>query len=525
MGIILQAVLLLCKMMFLLMKFFGFEVVVFVGILNVIIEEVFNIKLIHTTFEDIEFYIIIVYMIYRTVNNIIQAVTDNQEFSLFKRCLECTQIIRGYKSKKSIKKHGFKANTRELEVKKEKVSGFFFGKKNGKYITAKENEDGHILVIGGAGSGKSSCIAIQTLKTWEKRVFAIDIKGELTSKSKRNGKVFSPGNLKAYGYDPYYILNRTENKVQAAREIALSLIPLSADVKEPFWIESAQNLLTACILHFSIEMNFINSMISIKLKSAEELVQIVSESSSIEAKMYVSQFIGMDNKTLSGVFTELSNKIMIFATDYEIQEALSKEEIITPEDLERGEDIFLQIREEKLEQWKYLLNLIVTQFLKYFERRNEDKENEHILFLLDEFARLGKVDGIANALATLRSKKIHVALFIQSLAQLDINYGRDVRRIIVDNAAYTAILGAKDVETQEEFSKRVGTHEEVKISNNANFEAYTGLGKGTGLSKSYEEKRIIKPEEFAYLDYIVLLTPKGYLKISKVPYYKVELNV
>ena len=30
------------------------------------------------------------------------------------------------------------------------------------YVTKKETEDGHILVIGGAGSGKSSCVAIPT---------------------------------------------------------------------------------------------------------------------------------------------------------------------------------------------------------------------------------------------------------------------------------------------------------------------------------------------------------------------------
>ena len=60
-----------------------------------------------------------------------------------------------------------------------KVHGFIFGKMGGKYVTKKEDKDGHILVVGGAGSGKTSCIAIPSLLAWREPVFCIDIKGEL----------------------------------------------------------------------------------------------------------------------------------------------------------------------------------------------------------------------------------------------------------------------------------------------------------------------------------------------------------
>jgi type IV secretion system protein VirD4 len=55
--------------------------------------------------------------------------------------------------------------------------GFVFGKLGNEYITKKEDMDGHILVVGGAGSGKTSCVAIPSLWAWRKRVFCIDIKG------------------------------------------------------------------------------------------------------------------------------------------------------------------------------------------------------------------------------------------------------------------------------------------------------------------------------------------------------------
>lgn len=77
------------------------------------------------------------------------------------------------------------------------LSGVVFGKQGGKYATMPETTDGHILVVGGAGSGKTAAIAIPTLMSWKDRVFAIDIKGELYEKTKkaRSGeqiKVFNP---------------------------------------------------------------------------------------------------------------------------------------------------------------------------------------------------------------------------------------------------------------------------------------------------------------------------------------------
>jgi vacuolar-type H+-ATPase subunit I/STV1 len=44
-----------------------------------------------------------------------------------------------------------------------KRHGIVFGKKDDKYICKPETEDGHALITGGAGTGKTSCVAIPTL--------------------------------------------------------------------------------------------------------------------------------------------------------------------------------------------------------------------------------------------------------------------------------------------------------------------------------------------------------------------------
>jgi hypothetical protein len=78
-----------------------------------------------------------------------------------------------------------------------KPRGVFFGGWHNQYVVKPEDVDGHVLVIGGTGSGKSSCVAIPTLRNWKGAVFAVDIKGELhenTRQYRENIKLFDPQN-------------------------------------------------------------------------------------------------------------------------------------------------------------------------------------------------------------------------------------------------------------------------------------------------------------------------------------------
>ena len=200
-----------------------------------------------------------------------------------------------------------------------KPRGFVFGKKDFNYVHKSEDKDGHILVLGGSGSGKTSCLAVPSLLSWRSVVFAVDIKGELYEKThwKRfRIKQFNPLDKKSYGYNPYYLLDKSDNLVSSARQIVLALISQSPDVREPFWAQAAQNLFTGCILHFYQQgRSFIQTIEAIHDYPPPDLIKTLNQSRSIIARRYISQFIGMDVKTLAGVYAELSNKLAVFATD------------------------------------------------------------------------------------------------------------------------------------------------------------------------------------------------------------------
>ena len=403
--------------------------------------------------------------------------------------------------------------------------GFIFGEYRRsfckpRYFFKDEYTDGHILICGGAGSGKSSSLAIPSLLAWQSAIFAVDIKGELsaaTANKSGERKIFNPMLPDTWGVDGFYALRHSDNPTQAAHEIAAALVPEPANVKDPFWVRSAQNLLAGFMLHYYHEgYSFVDAVKEILSKAVEYQVKDVFEKTrSEEAKMHLSQFYSLESKTLAAIFAEVGNAIRLFATDKHVMAALSKENNISPEDLERGINIFLSIPEDKLEQWKPLFTLIVNQFLKHFERR-PDKNATPILFLLDEFPRLGKIEAVATALTTLRSKKITIALIIQSLAQLDLLYGPAQRRVILDNCAYKAILGASDAETQEYFSRLVGTVEATRQGQSTSYAADMDEERGHTISQHTVDRRIIQPHEFATLQDVVLLTPWGYFRAGKI---------
>lgn len=424
-----------------------------------------------------------------------------------------------------------KYKRKEVGEKFEKVDKKFIGLENGivlgklkkNYLVMPQDIEGHIMVVGGQGSGKSSCVGIPTLLNYGGSVFAIDIKGELSqtcANYRTSMKIFDPINPDSPHYNPYAMLG--DNKIQGAKEIVHSIIRISHNEKDPFWKQSAQNLLTACILHFENEgLDFAETCESIMHYPVSELVKILKASPVNDVQYFVNQFVGAEQQQLASIYSTLTNEIILFATDPDIKRVLGTEKcpnMITYNDLENFNDIFIKIDESKLDQWKPLLNLIVNQFLKSFEKR-QDKDSKKILFMIDEFARLGKITAITNGLATLRSKGIQIMLILQSLAQLDMIYGKDNRRVITDNCNYKIILNANDADTQEYFSKLVGTVEVEKNSTSTSKKA-TDVINNNSLSKSTEEKRIIKPEAFAYLDKPVVFTPQGYFRPEKVKWYE-----
>lgn len=402
-------------------------------------------------------------------------------------------------------------------------------------VGKKATQDGHIVVFGGTGSGKTTCLVISTIRdTWKGRFFTVDFKGDITAWAQEKDPIvlyLHDGKRNKYYYDPYSRLRGggTANLISNAQALASAIIPVAADSKEPFWAESAQGVLAGAIVYFFRRgKSFIDTMTAIRSKPLRRIFDWIKEDSI--ATMCTNPDIIEGDRMAAAISTTLQNQIGVFATNPLIRDALSpsrnKDKIpLCWEDLER-KDIILRIDQSSADGWGCVMRLMLVQLIRTLQNRPDKSsvKSENIppvLLLLDEFPLYGKIEIISEAMRLLRSKNVTITLICQSLADLDAVYGSATRRVLLDNCPYQAILSAYDQDTQAYFSRRVGTVSAAGISYNRSYDLQGNRLNGYGTSVSSSTEPAIFPHEFGMLkDDLILIHPGGFSRIQKNTKYQ-----
>ena len=126
-----------------------------------------------------------------------------------------------------------------------------------------------------------------------------------------------------------------------------------------------------------------------------------------------------------------------------------------------------------------------------------------ILFCLDEFASFGKLQ-ITPALRRLRKRRIRILVLTQSVSDVDMIYGKDERIAMLGNFKFTVILGCKDTETQEYFSKMIGAKRSLLATD-----------------PNQKQQPIIKPADLAHLEQdLFVICDDGAIRLRKNFYFK-----
>ena len=436
--------------------------------------------------------------------------------------------------KKRMKKEKQKAMHLPVDAKllrtKPAEGDLILGRQGNKYVCWNTKQDGHILIIGGSGSGKSSCYIIPFLLTNPNAtVFAIDIKGELVAKGKRKNDprvcVFSPCDYSGYGFDPFYALTANsseQDKLSTMQTIVFSLIPLGNE-KDKFWAISSRNMLIGLLLYYygigkQDLIMCIDAILGCPIR--EQVDEIIN---SIEPECntykYMNQFSGMADETLLSVYANMTNALTCF-TDANLRWAFSDApKKVSPNTLEQKKSVFLSIPEHKLAPWSGALAMIVNLTLDALSKRSEN--SHRIFFLLDELGRIvssgGSLDGLVDASMTLRSRQVSLCLVIQQIESLQTGFPEHKVTTLIGNCQIKIILDASSSKTQKtvcgDWVPKYIQRKQTKS---------TGA-KNRNNSFSFEEKDRLTPSDLMSLtrnNEAVVITPLGYSMIKKCPYYK-----
>lgn len=406
---------------------------------------------------------------------------------------------------------------------------FILGKQGNKYVCWDTTKDGHILIIGGSGSGKSSCFIIPfLLSNPDATVFAMDIKGELIAKGRHqddpNTCIFSPHDHRNYGFDPFYDLNEkssSQDILVTMRTVAFSLITLG-DSKDKFWPISARNMLTGLLVHYYKSgkkdlIACIDAILGCPIREQVDEIINSADARSNEYK-YLNQFSGMADETLLSVYSNMANSLSCFSDDdlrWAFSEAPRK---LSPLTLEEEKSVFLSIPEHKLAPYSGILAMLINLTLDELSKRPES--SHRIFFLLDELGRIvssgGALDGLIDVSMTLRSRCVSLCLVVQQIESLQTGFSEHKVTTLVGNCNIKIVLDASSSKTQKTVcSDWIPKYIQRKQSKS------TGTKNRTN-SYSFEEKDRLLPSDLMTLPQrkeAVVITPYGFSMIKKCPYF------
>ena len=163
------------------------------------------------------------------------------------------------------------------------------------------------------------------------------------------------------------------------------------------------------------------------------------------------------------------------------------------------------------------MQLIINQTLAQLERRPED--SEPIIFVIDELPRIlsaGKLDRLLDGARTLRSRKVCLLLITQSTEALMSAFTENEVADLIANCPYIIVLSASSQKTQRSVCSWCGKYKVRKTS-------WSDSGRKGKVNFSYEEKDIVDPSDLMTLKNTgeaILITPYGYCRVKKVPYYE-----
>lgn len=464
-----------------------------------------------------------------------------------------------FATKSEIKKNFTKANISNIK----KVGIPIYYSKDFKKVWF-DNETPHYVYLGSSGSGKSVTAVIPTVtflaNAKEKRsIFITDPKGEIyhhTSKMlKEKGyniltidfrepqlsnhiNILEPIICEYEKYIEYEDLsNKTEQQEEKLnyKNISLShyaeanrLISSIATMvmqeeipgKDPFWNNSAKNLLEGLIGFFLEEYKDGKitreqiTMTSIRKFQNSTMEEKNSRffKSYIERKKYGSKskdslmpiLSTSDNtyRSITGVFSE---KMAIF-DDINVANITSKSDFKLDILGREPTTLFVIVPDEDKVYYTLvtlIVGLLYRELVKLANKEKTKKLPIQMDWLLDEFANCPPLSDIESIVSVSRSRGMRFHFFIQSFAQLDNVYGKEVAQIILDNSGIQ-YLKTNTMSTAEEISKRLGkkTIESSSLSQSFSISNYNG-----NHSTSLMARDVMTPDEVKNLHYKTIIFP------------------
>lgn len=408
----------------------------------------------------------------------------------------------------------------------------FLGRVDQKMIGLKD--DRHIITVAGSRGGKSACLLIPNLKLYPGSALVIDPKGELAgaTAARRRDEM----GQQVHVLDPWGVTGLSEDFLSAfdplaqLREDPANLIDnadlladalIVASSKEPHWTDAARALLRALVLWLCLDpatsggaLADLPRIIAIlaeeagsnggkptmsKLSSLEASEEDEREADACAIISNQAKFMmGTNPKELASILSTARTQLAFLESPAMVRN-LRLSLLRLTQLKARPTTIYLCLPASRMATHGRWLRLVVNLAVAALENAaappSEEAPREAVLFVLEEFAALGHMRALEQAIAYMAGFGVKLWAVLQDLSQLKRHY-QEGWETFLGNAGVIQAFSVSDQTTCEYLSKRLG-ETTFQITNKIEVSSDQSSSGDNGLRREFRCAPLLTPDEVA----------------------------
>ncbi|MDP5020443.1 MAG: type IV secretory system conjugative DNA transfer family protein, partial [Rickettsiaceae bacterium] len=394
----------------------------------------------------------------------------------------------------------------------------------------------HSLLFAPTGSGKGVGFVIPNLLFWDHSVVVHDIKLEnhqLTSgwRSKAGQEIYvwEPSNPDGitHCYNPIdFVSKKPGQMVDDVQKISNLIMP-----EKDFWNNEARSLFLGVVLYLLAD--------DTKVKSFGEVVRTMRSDDVVYnlavvldtlgdvvhpvAYMNIAAFLQKADKERSGVISTMNSSLELWANPL-IDAATASSDFNVMEFKKKKTTVYVGLTPDNIQRLQRLMQIFYQQATEFLSRKipNEKEEPYGVMFLMDEFPTLGKMEQFKAGIAYFRGYRVRLFLIIQDTQQLKGTYEDAGMNSFLSNSTFRVTFAANNYETANLISQLCGNKTVEQTSYNKPL--FFDLNVSTRTQNvSKVQRALLLPQEVIQLprdEQIVLIESMPPIKSLKIKYYE-----
>jgi type IV secretion system protein VirD4 len=405
--------------------------------------------------------------------------------------------------------------------------------------------EGHLVTVAPTRSGKGTGAIIPNLLTYPGSVVVTDPKGEnYAVTARRRARAFGQAvraldpfdqlgalaeGLEATGRTPLEVVRATYNPMdlidpegddglEAAALLAdmLVLPPEGRGGEEAFWNEEAKALLAGLVLYVAAAeldehcrptarrtLGRVRELLTLPRPDFDAVLEamLASDLYGGLVRRAAARHLQKEDRERSGVVSTAQSHTH-FLDSPRMTEAMARSSLDLRRLKTEGVSLYLVLPAHHLDTYARWLRLVVAcafhELARVPGRPVANGRPHRVLFLLDEFAHLGRMNPVLRAFGLMAGFGVQVWAFLQDLSQLKGTYP-DRWGTFLANADVLQAFGTNDLETARYLSELTGEATVFASSASENLSRSRGKhasrSEGAGASFSEKGRRLLTPDE------------------------------